>query len=899
MLRIISMVGLLVFLALPTAAAPGETATSGSSVLQAFLKDVRKSTLPNGLTLITKSQQGTGVVAINTWVKAGYFNEADEIAGMAHLFEHMFFKGSKAFPGAEQISHELAAIGGQTNAGTIYDSTNYYFVVPKESFRRAAEIQSDAIMNPLFDPNELRKEAEVVIEESNRKYDNAAAVSLERMYATAFTQHRMKRWRIGSNEVLRNIKRDDLLAFFDSVYRPENMVVSIAGDVSHEEALAVVGQTFGSIAKGNMDMKFGPHEPAQTRFRFAQSAADIKQGYAVLGWHTPGVGHADEVGLDVLASLLGEGRSSRLFVNTIGPGAASTVHASHDTFGDVGVFSIQASFDESNRLEVERRTISEVERMKAWGPTEFELQLAKNRLESALVLSLQDALGQARQLAQFEARYGYAQIGKRLAAMNKLMPGEIREIARRYLVLDNLTLYHYSPNGTPEITPDAALALVHGAAASVSDAIKAQPLPADGKPVASAAADRPATEFRLANGARLVVRERPGAPVISTNIYFRGGRSDESTRNAGITQLMMRALRKGTKARSGEMIDQQIEYLGSNFNVVVEADYFGLGFEMLSRNYRLGLGIAADMLHQPLFSEVGVEQEKFQQFGQIKRNYDSSMARPVELAFEIMYGSHPYGLPASGYPASLADIDSARLKEWHATRIRAEDALIVIVGDISSNAARQLAEESFGWLPKRATARKALAKPTPPVARKDVLEYRDRKQSAIVFLFPTVTRGHPDWPALRLLGNVTSGLAGTFFAELRGKRSLAYTVFAQDNSRASDGLFLAYLATDAKKEQVATQALLDEIRRLAVDGFGEGDVKTAKIYFSGSTRIGRQTNAALNRELATNLMFGLGLDFTDRILDSTSKLTADDLRAVAKKYLTGAGFVGAVQKGRP
>ena len=240
------------------ASAAGAAAEGDGSLLDSFLQDVRRQVLPNGLTLITHESPGSGVVAINTWVKAGYFHEPDEVAGMAHLFEHMFFKGSKRFPGAEQISREIAAVGGQTNAGTIYDSTNYYIVVPKEGFRRAVEIQADAVMNPLFDPEEIRKESEVVIEESNRKRDNAPAMALEGMFATQFTQHRMRRWRIGSDEVLRNIDRDDLLAFFESLYRPENIVLSIAGDVSHEEAAAIARETFGAMARGTLAEQRGP-----------------------------------------------------------------------------------------------------------------------------------------------------------------------------------------------------------------------------------------------------------------------------------------------------------------------------------------------------------------------------------------------------------------------------------------------------------------------------------------------------------------------------------------------------------------------------------------------------------------------------------------------------------------
>ncbi len=870
-----------------------------ATVLDGFLQDVKKTTLPNGLTLIVKPQKGTGVVAINTWVKAGYFNEGDDIAGMAHLFEHMFFKGSKAFPGAEQISQELASVGGNTNAGTIYDSTNYYFVVPKEGFKRAVEIQADAVINPLFDPAELKKEAEVVIEESNRKLDNAPAVSLERMYATAFTQHRMKRWRIGSNEVLRNINRDNLVAFFETVYRPENMILSIAGDVTPEEAQAVAEQTFGKLARGKLDKRYGPKEPDQTAFRFGQSSAEIKQGYTAMGWHTPGVGHANELALDVLAVILGDGRSSRLYTQAVNPSAAATVEASHDTFDDIGVLSVLASFDEKNRAAVDKAIVAEVERLKAWGPSPFEVQLAKNRIEGGLVKGLQGALGQATTLSQYEARYGTDKIRARLMALQALTAQQIQEAAKRYLRTENLTLYHYTPKGTPDMTALAALALVQEAAAKPPAALPAAKAPAAAAPVAAAASDQPVKESRLANGARLLVRERPGAPIVSAGVYFLGGRSDENSSNAGITQLMTRALRKGSAQHSGEEIDRQIEFLGTEFTTSLDADFFGMGLDIQRSNYRAGLALLSEVLHHPTFADKGVQEEKTLQLAAIKRNADSSTARPLQMAFEAMYPGHPYGLPVTGYPASVAGMTPAQLKAWHQARVNADDAVIVVVGDIALADAKQLAEAQFGWLPKRATPRVPLKAAPAPQARLEVAEYRDRKQSAIVYLFPTVPRSHADWPAVRLLNNVTSGLAGTFFAELRGKRSLAYTVFTQDSSRAVDGLMLAYIATDAKKEDTSRNALLDEIRRLPKDGFTADDVRRAKSVFAGNTRINRQTNLALNRELATNAMFGVPLDFTDRLLDTTAKIELDDLRNAAKKYLSGDGFVGAIQKGKP
>ncbi|HEX8617866.1 MAG TPA: pitrilysin family protein, partial [Thermoanaerobaculia bacterium] len=516
--RILSILTLLL---LSTTAIAKEAATP----LDSFLGQVRRKTLSNGLTVITRETPGTGVVAVNTWVKAGYFHEPDEVAGMAHLFEHMLFKSTKNFPRVEQIAEEIAAVGGATNAGTIYDTTNYYFVLPKEGFRRALDLQVDSIANPTFDPAELKKEAEVVIEESNRKRDNPPAMATELMFATAFEQHRMKRWRIGSNDVLRNIKRDDLHAFYETLYRPENMVLVVVGDVPHDEVMRGVEATFAKIPRGKLAKKGGPAEPAQTAFRYGQSSADLRQGYTAIGWHTPGVNHADNAAIETLSLILAEGRSSRFFRNVISPEAASTASANNFTFEDVGLFGVQASFDEKNRAEVDRRLIREIERIKASGPTAAELQLARNLAESQTILGLQDVLGQANALGQAETRGGYRTLGSDLAELQAVTAQDVMRVARKYLTVENMTLYHYRAKGAPEQTREQALAAVQAAMANApaTTTAAAAEITIDAKPVRAARGMRAPEVSKLSNGATLIVEERSGAPVVTASVFFRGG----------------------------------------------------------------------------------------------------------------------------------------------------------------------------------------------------------------------------------------------------------------------------------------------------------------------------------------------------------------------------------------
>ncbi len=877
---------------------PAAVTEKPSTVLDEFLKNVKRTTLSNGMTLITCEKKGSGVVAINTWVKVGYFHEPDEVAGMAHLFEHMFFKGSTKFPGAEQISQELAGVGGQSNAGTIYDSTNYYFVVPTGGFLRAMEIQSDAMINPLFNSDELKKEAEVVIEESNRKLDNPPAVSMERMFAVSFTHHRMKRWRIGSNEVLRNINRDNLIAFFETVYRPENMILTIAGDVSHHEAIRVAKETFEKHLKGKPDKKHGPKEPPQTEFRFDLSEADIKQGYSVLGWHTVGVGNQDELTLNVLAMILGQGRSSRLFVNVVNPQGAATVEASHETFEDVGILAVQASFDEKNRATVESGILSEIERMKAHGSTDYELQLAKNKMESSFLFGLQDVLGQAQALSQFEARHGYEAMRQQLLKLKSLTGPQIRDAARRYLTIENLTLYQYTPLGTSQMSREQALDFVRKASASVPEAIAETPLPSSSHAVRKAAPGAALRQEKLSNGMTLIVHERHGLPAVSAGVYFKGGRIDENSANAGITQLLARTMRKGTSSRSGKQIDRQIEYLGTQINPDVQEDYFGMNLSISGNNFKAGFELLADVILNPVFPVEGLEEERFQQVAAIKRSLDSSLQRPFQLANEALYGNHPYALPPPGYQTSLAGITQEQLREWWKKRVVSDDGVILIAGDIAIEEAKALAEQYFGNSAESGAPRQALPSPVMPSSRMEIVEYRERKQSGIALAFPSVIRTNPDWPVIRLLGNVTSGLAGTFFAEIRGKQALAYTVFARDSSRVEHGTFIAYLATEASKEPLAREALLKEIRRLATDGITQQDVDRAKSSFAGSTIINLQTNEAILLNLASHHFFGVGLDFMERLLKTTSEITLEQLRDVARKYLSGDVFVSGIQRGK-
>ncbi|HEY5610763.1 MAG TPA: pitrilysin family protein, partial [Thermoanaerobaculia bacterium] len=286
------------------------------------------------------------------------------------------------------------------------------------------------------------------------------------------------------------------------------------------------------------------------------------------------------------------------------------------------------------------------------------------------------------------------------------------------------------------------------------------------------------------------------------------------------------------------------------------------------------------------------------QMASIQRSLDSTTERPFQLFFDVFYGNHPYALPDAGYATSISTLDAAALREWYRLNVVADSALLIVVGDVNAEDVHAVLESVFGLLPKSSALHPPIPTFVPPPARLEVVEVRDRRQSAIVIGFPTVPPQHPDWIVLRVIQDVASGLAGTFFIELRARRSLAYTVFAGASSRNLAGSFVAYIATDASKEEEAREGLIRECHRIAADGVSAEDLERAKSYIAGSMKIRLQTSSAIGNEIAQNYLHGLGLDFTERFLERIRTITLDELRAIARKYLQHDHYTVAILRGR-
>src|SRR6478735_9342776 len=223
-------------------------------------ESVVRTVLPNGLTVLLRRDTSAPVVAIVTHVKAGYFDETDDVSGIAHVLEHMFFKGT-ARRGVGEIAKETKASGGYLNAHTIYDNTVYDTVLPSSGFAKGLDIQADAYANSVIDSGELAKEMEVIIQEAKRKSDSPSAVATETLYELLHDAHRMRRWRIGREPGLRAFTREMMNGFYRNFYKPSNTILSISGDIDPADALGKGTELYGSLSEGQPTRNPGPIEP--------------------------------------------------------------------------------------------------------------------------------------------------------------------------------------------------------------------------------------------------------------------------------------------------------------------------------------------------------------------------------------------------------------------------------------------------------------------------------------------------------------------------------------------------------------------------------------------------------------------------------------------------------------
>lgn len=828
---------------------------------------VKVHTLENGLTIIVREDHSAPVVSAQAWCRTGSINEGPWMgAGLSHVLEHMLFKGTATRPGT-RIDQEVQEAGGYMNAYTSFDRTVYWINVPNTGARIAIDILCDIMQNASLPADDLAKELDVIRREMDMNIDDPGRRASRRLFETAYTRSPYRFTVIGYRDIFDRLQPADITGYYREKYVPNNMFFVVVGDIKTEDVLQQIKEAFAKSKAQPQPPIVLPEEPRQTAPREVIEEAAVELGHLHYSWHIPDIRHPDVPVLDILATLLGSGRSSRLY-QIVREKKGLVVSASAWTYspGNRGLFGVSGMI-EPDKLEAARAALlEEVERLKNELVPADELSKVVKQFIAGTLSSRKTMEGQASDLGgswlaaddlNFSERY--------LAAVKRATSADLQRVAREYLGADNRTLYALLPEGAapkPRVEVES----------STSSGIQ---------------------KFEFANGLRLLVKEDHRLPFVEYKAVFKGGVVAETTRDNGITQLLAKMLLKGTAKRTAEQIVTEVESLGGSIDTFGGNNSFGVSAELLSSDFDTGLTLVADVLLHPSFPGDALEREREIQVAHIHAQRDQMLQSGGRAMRRALFGDTAYGLDALGTEESVTSIKVDDIRKIHGTLAVPNNCVLAIFGDVKAEEVKTAVERLFGTWPKaplnfESGQKFSFAVSTEP---KRVTETRDKKQAVLLLGYPGVDLFNGDRFALELLQETCSDLGSRLFVRIRENLGLAYYVGAQHFMGLLPGYFAFYCGTAPEKVDLVEQEFLKEAEVLRREGVTEEELKRSKAKVIGQKKIARQDLGSYAAAAALDELYGLGYDFGDKDDEKFQAVTLEQVKQVAAKYLTAERYV--------
>ena len=409
-----------------------------------------RTVLDNGLRIITSPVPGARSICIFCFLGAGSVYETEEEAGLSHFVEHLLFKGTERRPTSKEISETVEGVGGLFNGGTSKEATMYWLKVARSHFALALDLMVDMLRHSRFDPLDIERERQVIVEELNESLDSPHHRVGMLIDEVVWPDQPMGRDVIGSKESVAGLSRDMLLAYVDQQYVPGNAVVSVAGDISPEEAVSAIDAALGDWARGNPRSPHPTHT-AQNEPRLRTEKKEAEQAHLCVALHGLPISHPDRFTLDLLNVILGEGMSSRLFLEIREKrGLTYDIYSYVHHFLDSGAIAISAGVDPA-QLQATIDAIMEQLRLLKDGVPEAELSKAKEYAKGRLLLRMEDTRNVASWTGGQELLTGHIYtVDEMMAIVDAVTTEDVKRVARDLLVTESLNLAVVGPVPTAD-----------------------------------------------------------------------------------------------------------------------------------------------------------------------------------------------------------------------------------------------------------------------------------------------------------------------------------------------------------------------------------------------------------------------------------------------------------------
>lgn len=831
--------------------------------------------LGNGLEILVHEDHSAPVASVQAWVRTGSIHEGRFMgSGISHLLEHLLFKGTEKHSCGE-LARRVQDVGGYINAYTSFDRTVYWMDLPARGIKVALELLSDAVFRSVLPPEEFSKEQEVIRREFAMGFDDPDRVLQKQAFSTAFRIHPYRHPVIGHLDVFNTLTRADVLDYYRERYVPNNVFFVVSGSVNAAEVRERLESELGALPRRALAPVWIPPEPPQTGRRQVRETFDTELSRMSLLWHVPELTHPDVPALDLLAAVLGQGRSARLYRSL--REQRSLVHsvgAWNYTPTERGIFGMDALFDPGRGSDVEAALWEELAAIQEGDPRalcQAELDKVRRMALSGHFSSMMTAGGRASDLASSWMAAGDLDLSRNyLRLLQEVRLEDVRRVAALYLRPGAVSCVTLEPKTA------AVPALVRGSA-PVRGEIRRE---------------------TLANGLRTIICPDSRLPLVTVVAAFRGGLLAETPHTNGGGRLLARALVRGTSTRSAEQIAEELESLGGGIGADSGNNSFSVSVRVLRDDLERGMEILADVLSCATLAEEVLERERVALLAAIKEEEEEPVAVARRILRTALFDGHPYGLRSLGSPESVRGLSREILLGLRDRCLCARNGVLSIFGDVDAGEIPRLADKHFSGL-RPGESLFGSPPPTPFLQKSlELNEVRDKHQSVIMMGFRGADIYSGDRATLSLIDEACSDLGSRLFDRIREQLGLAYFVGSSQFMGLSAGSFQFYLGTDPLKRTAVLAELRDEIRQLAERGLEEGELGRAKEKFLGSMDIRSQSIDAFAGECTLDELYGLGAEHHRVVREQIAAVTLDQTREAARRYFGDAASV-TVQVGPP
>lgn len=909
----LALLAVLLAAPVPTAAQQpeaGQEDRGSGAILEkvATVEGITEYRLSNGLQVLLFPDPSKSTTTVNVTYHVGSRHEGYGEAGMAHLLEHMLFKGTPDHP---NIYDEITAHGGSANGTTWFDRTNYYETFPasEENLAWALDMEADRMVNSTISEEDLESEVTVVRNEFEISGNNPGSILFRRTQAAAFRWHNYGQPTIGSRSDIENVPVERLHAFYRKYYQPDNATLIIAGKFDRDRALELVAKEFGAVPKPDRtgEMKIYPtytDEPSQEGPKevTVRRVGDHQQLTAL--YHVPPGSHEDFTAVDLLTHVLASEPSGRLYRALVEGGKASDVSATAYSLKEPGLLRVDVEVRTEDSLEdAEETLLAVMDSLRSRPPTEEEVGRAKNAQLRDMRLLFNDSQQMAVNLSDWTTTGDWRLFFVHRQRIEDATVQDLADAVRTYVVPSNRTLGRFVPT---EEEPDLAeIPAAPDVTKLVAD------LDTGGEETASGAAFEPTPaniedrvqRGELGNGFEYALLPKASrGNSVTARFTLRFGNLDDLRGERTAGSLAAAMLMRGTEQLGRQQIQDRLSELQAELNLSGGATSLTGTIETTRENFPEVLDLLKQVLHEPAFAE-----EEFRTLVDERlSSLEQQRSRPLPRAFRAFQGAvadYPEGHPSRtlSVEEEIRAIEGTALEDVRSFYRRfygAQAGTMAVVGDFDSGRVGARIEEIFGgWTSERPYER--IATPAQDLEPRQV-EVRVPDKPNAVYVAGTTFRlrdDHPDHPALTL-ANVMLGagfLNARLQERLRQKMGISYAVQSLFNASGleEDATFLTLVMFAPQNREEVKEAVRDELQKALDEGFTEEEVERAKEGWLNQQQTQRSDDGNLAALLNSQLHEDRTMEWQARLEDEIAGLTPDRIREALRKHLDPAALTTA------